>query len=58
MKTWEIKIQAPDEKTALKYLEMITQSFELAVAVDQPMNFTSGENVEEGTKMVCKLKSE
>jgi len=58
MKVWEIKIEAKDEETALKYLKMVVRSFELAVLVDQPMNFTSGENVEEKSKMVCKLKEQ
>ena len=54
-KTWEIKIEAPDEKSVLKYLKMITTTFELAVITGKPMNFISAEGGVDESKMICKL---
>lgn len=56
MKTWEIKLKAKDEKTAIIYLEMLLKSFQASVLLKEDMFLHSVGDPDKGEKLICRLK--
>lgn len=53
MKIWQIKIMAKTERNAIKYIDLMKNSFYLAVKYKQPMNFINASD--KGEKLEVKL---
>jgi hypothetical protein len=55
MKTWKIKITAPDEQTALEYLKVLVSDFKASIALKQDMNNCVIEGSKKNEKLICNL---
>lgn len=55
MKTWEVKIKASDEKTALEYLQMLITGFKASVTINQDMDSYVIEDPKKKESLICRL---
>jgi hypothetical protein len=53
MKRWTIIIDAPDEATALVYIDMMKSTFKAAIMMGLPMNHCIMEDPAKGEKLIC-----
>lgn len=55
MKTWEVKIRVPDEKTAVDYLQMLITGFRSSVIIGQDMDSYVIEDPKKKEHLICHL---
>lgn len=55
MKTWKIEIKAPDEHTALQYLNMLRTQFGASVVLKEDMKGCVIQDTEKKESLLCRL---
>jgi hypothetical protein len=55
MKTWKIELTAPDEQTAVDYLDILVKDFLASAQMKEDMNHCVLEDPQKNERLICNL---